>query len=127
VLASFTPANVGKTVSNFARHHANAQLRYDFSETFSLGAAGKYKSRRYGGQPDTAAAYSSTTGLYSQPVPSYVVLDVFATVHFNRDLEARLNIGNIADRDYYTAVYRSGSFLYKGDERNVRLTFNYTL
>jgi catecholate siderophore receptor len=88
--------------------------------------AGKYKSSRYGGQPDTAAGYTAT-GVYSQPVPMYVVYDLFANYGFTRDFEARLNIGNVTDKDYYLAVYRSGSFLYKGDARNVRLTFNYTL
>ena len=32
---------------------------------------------------------------------------------------------NAANKDYYTAVYRSGSFLYKGDARSARLTMNY--
>ena len=27
--------------------------------------------------------------------------------------------------DYYTAAYQSGSFLYKGDARNARVTLNY--
>jgi catecholate siderophore receptor len=35
-----------------------------------------------------------------------------------------LNAGN---KDYYTAVYRSGSFLYKGDARAVRLALNYDM
>ena len=126
VLASATPAHVGKMLSNFARHQASATLKYGFSEDFSLGVAGKYKSRRYGGQPDTAAGYTAA-GVYSQPVPMYVVYDLFANYSFTRDFEARLNIGNVTDKDYYLAVYRSGSFLYKGDARNVRLTFNYTL
>ena len=126
VLASATPANVGKVLSNFARHQATATVKYDISEDFSLGVAGKYKSRRFGGQPDTAAGYTAA-GVYSQPVPMYVVYDLFANYSFTRDFEARLNIGNVTDKDYYLAVYRSGSFLYKGDARNVRLTFNYTL
>lgn len=123
VLKSATAANVGKMVSNFARQSASAQLKYDFTEDFALGVAGKYKNRRFGGQPDTAAAYG-TDGQYSQPIPSYVVFDAFATYRFNKNLDMRVNVGNVMDKDYYTAVYRSGSFLYKGDPRNVRLTFN---
>ncbi|MFO1502975.1 MAG: TonB-dependent receptor [Steroidobacteraceae bacterium] len=126
VLASATPANVGRSLANFARNQASAQLKYDFTEAFSLGVAGKYKSRRFGGQPDTAANVGAN-GAYSQPVPMYVVYDVFASYDFTRDFEARLNIGNVTDKDYYLAVYRSGSFLYKGDARNVRLTFSYSL
>lgn len=127
VLRSSNPANVGKVLSNFARSQAVAQLRYDFTEDFSVGLAGKYKSRRFGGQPDTAAGFNAATGLYSQPVPSYVVYDAFASYRFNPDLDMRLNIGNLTNKDYYLAVYRSGAFLYKGDARTVRLTFNYEL
>ena len=32
---------------------------------------------------------------------------------------------NVTDEEYYLAAYRSGSFLYYGDARNVRLTVNY--
>jgi catecholate siderophore receptor len=126
VLESATPLNIGKVVSNFADQSASAQLKYDFTEDFALGVAGKYQSIRYGGQPDTAAAYLAS-GEYSQPVPAYTVYDVFATYRFNKDFDVRLNVGNVSDEDYYLAVYRSGSFLYKGDARNYRLTLNYAL
>jgi catecholate siderophore receptor len=126
VLESAIPANVGKVVSNFADQSASAQLKYDFTEDFALGVSGKYQSIRYGGQPDTAAAYLPD-GQYSQPVPAYTVYDLFATYRFNKDFDIRLNVGNVTDEDYYLAVYRSGSFLYKGDARNFRLTFNYSL
>jgi catecholate siderophore receptor len=127
VLESATPLNIGKVVSNFADHSWAAQLKYDFTEDFAVGVAGKYQSTRYGGQPDTAAAYQPIDGQYTQPVPAYTVYDVFATYRFNKDFDIRLNVGNVSDEDYYVAVYRSGSFLYKGDARNYRLTFNYSL
>jgi catecholate siderophore receptor len=125
VLESATPANVGRMLSNFAKRSAFAQLKYEFEDAFTLGVAGKYKSRRYGGQPDTAAGVDAATGAYSQPVPSYVVFDLFGSYRFTQDVEARVNVNNVADRDYYVAVYRSGAFLYRGDARNVTLTFNY--
>jgi catecholate siderophore receptor len=124
VLASTTPANVGKTLSNFADVSATLQAKYQLSETFYFGGAVKYESERYGGQPDTAAAFGAD-GSYSQPVPEYTVVDLFATYRLNKDLEARLNVGNVFNEDYYLAVYRSGAFLYKGDGRNVRLTLTY--
>ena len=31
-------------------------------------------------------------------------------------------VQNIGDEDYYTAAYRSGAFLYKGDERRGTVT-----
>lgn len=124
VLESFTAANVGKTLSNFANRSAALQLKYDVTEAFGLGLAGKYESRRYGGQPDTAAVYN-LQGHYSQPVPMYTVFDAFATYRYNKHLDVRLNVLNLTNKDYYLAVYRAGFFLYKGDARAARLTFNY--
>ncbi|HEY6644305.1 TonB-dependent receptor [Povalibacter sp.] len=126
VLESATPANVGKTLSNFADNSASAQLRYEITEDFALGVAVKYVSEQFGGQPDTAAAFNAE-GQYSQPIPDYTVGDVFASFRVTEALDVRLNINNVTDEDYYLAVYRSGSFLYKGDARTVRLTFNYAL
>lgn len=124
VLESATAANVGKVLSNFADNSASAQLKYQITEQLYAGGAIKYEDRRYAGQPDTAAGYGSD-GQYSQPVPAYTVADVFVSYRFNSNLEARLNIGNVTDKDYYLAAYRSGSFLYKGDARNYRLTLIY--
>ncbi len=129
VLESMLAANIGKTISNFADTSLNLQLKYQFTEKFSFGGAWKYESKRYAGQPDTAAAYTvvPATGnyYYSQPIPEYAVLDLFATYDFSKNLDVRLNIGNVTDKDYYLAAYRSGSFVYKGDARTARVTLNY--
>lgn len=124
VLESFTAANVGKTLSNFADTTASAQLRYQMTPAFAFGSAVKYESSKYAGQPDTAAAYDAA-GEYSQPIPSYTVWDLFASYRVSKAMNLRLNVGNIFDRDYYLAGYRSGSFLYMGTARNARLTLNY--
>lgn len=116
----------GKTLSNFAEKSAFAQLKYEVVEELWVGAAAKYEGQRFAGQPDTARASVSATDLRAgQPIPSYTVYDLFATYRFNRDLDLRLNIGNVTDKDYYLAGYRSGSFLYMGDARTYRLTLNY--
>jgi catecholate siderophore receptor len=130
VLDSATAANVGKTISNFADTSLNLQLKYQMTEKFGFGGAWKYESKKYAGQPDTAAAYAVILPVngnyyYSQPIPEYAVLDLFATYDFSKSLDLRLNIGNVTDKDYYLAAYRSGSFVYKGDARTVRLTLNY--
>jgi catecholate siderophore receptor len=124
VLESAIAANVGKTLANFADSTASFQLKYQLTDALAIGGAAKYESKKYGGQPDTAAVYQAD-GQYSQPVPAYTVYDLFATYRFNKNFDARLNILNVTDEDYYLAVYRSGSFLYKGDARAARLTFNY--
>ncbi len=129
VLESATAANVGKTISNFADKSLNLQLKYQFTEKFGFGGAWKYEGKKYAGQPDTAAVYTSipTTGAYyyAQPIPAYAVLDLFATYDFSKNLDVRLNLGNVTDKDYYLAAYRSGSFVYKGDARTTRVTVNY--
>jgi catecholate siderophore receptor len=118
-------ANIGKRLSNFANRSLSVQLKYQLTDAFAFGGAARHESQRYGGQPDTAAAYALTTGRYSQPVPAFMVYDVFASYRFNRRMDVRLNVLNVEDKDYYTAVYRSGSFLYKGDGRAARVTLNY--
>lgn len=128
VMESATAANLGKTISNFADLSVNVQLKYQFTEKFSLGGAWKYEGKKFAGQPDTAAAYTAfNTGsyYYSQPIPEYSVFDLFATYDFSKNLDVRLNIGNVTDKDYYLAAYRSGSFVYKGDARTTRVTVNY--
>lgn len=124
VLASATASNVGHSLSNFADKSASAQLRYQATEAFAFGGTAKYESQRCAGQPDTGAVYTAD-GLCAQPVPGYTTLDLFASYRFNRALEGRVNVLNVTDKDYYLAAYRSGSFLYKGDARAVRVTVDY--
>lgn len=124
VLASATATNVGLPLSNFADRSASAQLRFQATDKVAVGGAVRYESDKCAGQPDTGAGYTAT-GLCSQPVPAYTAGDVFVSYRFNKNLDTRINVLNVADKDYYTAAYRSGSFLYKGDGRAVRVTLNY--
>ena len=127
VRESATPENVGKVLANFAKFQASFQTRYQITERFAMGFAIKHKSKRYGGQPDTAAPFSTNDDgsyTYSRPVPAYTVGDAFAEYKFNQNLDFRLNVNNITDEDYYLAVYRGGFFLYKGDARQIVGTLN---
>lgn len=125
VLGSATASNIGKPLSNFAKKSFSAQLKFQQTDAFSYGATARHESDRCGGQPDTAAGY--TNGVCAQPVPAFTVYDIFAAYRFSRRFDLRLNVLNVGNKDYYTAVYRSGAFLYKGDARAVRLTVNYEL
>jgi len=126
VRASATPANIGKTLANFADFQASVQTRYQFTDAFAMGAAVKHKSSMYGGQPDTAALFTTTANgfYYNQPVPAYTVADLFFEYRFSGRVDLRVNVNNVTNTDYYTAVYRSGTFLYKGDARQVVATVN---
>jgi catecholate siderophore receptor len=119
--------NIGKTIANFADVQADITSRVQVTDRAALGASLKYKSKRYGGQPDTAAAYSYTgNGVfsYTQPVPAYAVVDLFGEYKFSHNVDLRVNINNITNKEYYLAAYRAGFFLYKGDGRQIMGTLN---
>ena len=128
VLDSFVPLNIGRPLANFANQSFSAQAKYQLTQAFSFGTAARYESDRCGGQPDTAAGYSlGADPQCAQPVPSFSVFDVFAAYRFSKKLDVRVNVLNVGNKDYFTAVYRSGAFLYKGDARAVRVTLNYEI
>ena len=102
IIESYNDEDVGKSLANFADESAYLQLRYQATTQFSIGGTTTYSSETYVGQPDSAA------GNYQ--IPSYTVLDLFANYKFNEQLNVRLNIGNVTDKDYYLAGYRSGGF-----------------
>ncbi|MGE0337938.1 MAG: TonB-dependent receptor [Gammaproteobacteria bacterium] len=121
---SNNPTRIGKTLSNFADLTASLQLRFQATDRIALGGAMRYESEKYAGQPDTAPSFDALNR-YTQPIPAYTIGDLFADFRINKDANVRLNVGNISDEDYFIAGYQSGSFLYKGDARNVRVTLNY--
>lgn len=120
ILEAFNEDYEGERLSNFADDSAFGQLRYQLTDKLALGGVATYSSEVYTGQPDTAASET-------YKVPSYTVFDMFATYDFTKNLNARLNIGNVTDKEYYLATYRSGAFTYMGDARHVNLSVNYEL
>lgn len=119
------PATIGAPLANFADKSAAVQVKYQLTDSFAIGGAAKYESKRCGGSPDQGAPRDAATGLCTLPVPSYTKYDLFASYRINKAAEVRFNILNATDKEYYTAVYRSGNFLYKGDGRAYRLTLSY--
>lgn len=123
VLESANAANIGRTLANFANFSAQFMTRYQVTDKLALGGAFKYKSERYGGQPDTGApTITGSVGpnfVYSQPVPAYFVTDISAEYHLTKNIELRLNVNNLFNTNYYLAAYRAGFFLYQGDKRQI--------
>ncbi|UZE94564.1 TonB-dependent receptor [Alkalimarinus alittae] len=117
-LKSFNPENVGKPKANFADNSANVQLKYQLEPALALGGVVTYSSEIYGGQPDSAARETIS-------LPSYTVVDLFATYKLNNNFNVRANLNNVADEQYYTAVYRGGSIVYIGDGRSADVTVSY--
>ena len=126
VLEAFDEADIGLSLANFAEDSLYIQLRYQPTDTFAFGGAYTYQSEMYGGQPDTAAGYDADTGLYTVEVPSYGVFDLFANYYYSENINLRLNIGNVTDKEYWTAAYRSGAFMYLGEARNVRASLTWS-
>ena len=118
ILESADEEDEGGRLANFANRSAFAQLRYQLTDKLAFGSSANHSSEVYVGQPDAAASEDIR-------VPAYTVIDAFATYDFNDQLNARLNVGNITDRDYYLTAYRSGSFAYIGDARNAQLSLAY--
>ena len=125
VLASVNEAQIGLALSNFADKSLYLQLRYQLTDDFAFGGDYTYKGEMYGGQPDTAASYNAENGYYSIVVPSYSTVSLFANYSINKATTLRLNIGNVTDKEYWTAAYRSGAFMYLGDARSLRATLTY--
>ncbi len=122
VTGSNDAEKIGRRLSNFADTQFTGQLRYQLTEAIAFGGTATYKGEMFTGQPDDAASFDDTLGVYAYRVPDYWTFDAFASLDFNEHLGARLNVTNISDEDYYLAGYRSGHFLYKGDERRATVT-----
>ncbi|MBL4900487.1 MAG: TonB-dependent receptor [Colwellia sp.] len=108
---------LGGRLANFADESAYLQLRYQLTPEFAFGGSAKYSSEVYTGQPDTAANDNF--------VPSYTVLDLFATYNVSKQLNVRLNVGNVANKEYYLTAYRGGTFAYLGALRSAKVTVSY--
>jgi len=118
------PASVGRRLSNFANNSIDAQLRYQFSSSFALGGNATHQSEMFAGQPDAAAAWNATTNSYNVRIPPWTTFGAFASYELTDNLALRLNLLNLANKQYYVAAYRSGGFAYLGDGRTVRLTLS---
>ncbi|WP_227816327.1 TonB-dependent receptor [Nitrogeniibacter aestuarii] len=117
-LKSQDQSRVDAGLSNFPETTASVLLSYAATPKFTFGGNVTYQGRKYSGTPESPEQLTVK-------VPDYTVLDLFASYRFNRNLSARLNVGNVTDETYYLSAYRSGAFMYLGDARNAQLTFNY--
>ena len=122
ITGSNDPTKIGRRLSNFSNTQATAQLRYQATEAFAFGGTATYKGQMFTGQPDDAAGYDTALEVYTYRIPDYWTFDAFASYKINEHLAARVNLTNVGNEDYYLAGYRSGHFLYKGDERRATLT-----
>ncbi|MFW1677149.1 TonB-dependent receptor [Pontibacter sp. JAM-7] len=117
-LESYNPDIIGLPKANFAEKSASLQLKYQLTSDFAFGGNLTYASEMFGGQPDTGASLNIRA-------PGYSVVDLFALWQIQPDLSLRANVQNVADKEYYTAIYRGGSIVYLGDARSANVTLSY--
>ena len=57
-------------------------------------------------------------------VPAYGILDMNAAFRFSKQLEARINISNITDKQYFTKrpTFYPGPGVWPSDGRNISIT-----
>lgn len=111
------PDSVGLPLALFANNSFYTQLRYQLTDDFAFGGDYTYKDSMTGGQPDT--------GSNGPEVPSYSVVNLFASINLSEDMTARINFGNVLDDEYYTSTYRAPKFMYIGDRQSLRATLTY--
>jgi len=112
------PDSEGLALANFAEKSLFLQVAHKTTPKLTLGGGVKYTGKMIAGQPDTGTDSSYV-------IPSSTVVNAFARYNINKNMGLRLNVNNLFDEGYYTAGYRSGALLYKGDARNATLTFDY--
>lgn len=115
ITESDTPAEVGQPFPNTAEKSANVQTRYQFNDQWAMGGTATYKGAIFGGSPNGAVTNNS--------IESSTVYDLMAEYKYTKDIKFRLNILNVLDEEYYTALYRSGApFTYVGEGRSATVT-----
>lgn len=115
IVKSDTPSEVGKSFPNTAETSANVQTRYKLDDHWAIGGTVTYKGKISGGTPNGPVTNNS--------LDASTVWDAMAEYTVSKDLKVRLNILNLFDTEYYTALYRSGSpFTYVGEGRSATLT-----
>ncbi len=115
---SIDPTLEGLPKANFAEKSASAQLRYQATPKFAFGGTLTYSSEMFGGQPDAGANED-------RRISGYTVYDLFASYKVSENLSVRANVLNLTDKDYYTALYRGGSIVYRGDSRSANMNLTY--
>jgi len=113
IIASNTPANVGRPFANIPKQSANLLATWRFSERFEAGGQVHWQTKVFGGSAAAGAA----------SFPGYARFDLVARYQLTDRFEARVNVNNVTNKTYYDAIYRSASpFAYVAPGRSAMLT-----
>lgn len=90
---------------------------------FKVGLGARYVDELV--RANTTSSIPSATPANMPKVPSYVVFDAMAGYAFNKNASVNLNVYNLADKEYISALNNGGSRFALGQPRSAALTFNY--
>jgi catecholate siderophore receptor len=118
ITKSDTASEVGQDFPNTAETSANVQLRYQTTNKWALGTTVTYTGEISGGAPNA--------GTSGNTLDANIRLDLMTEYAVTKAAKVRLNILNVTDEVYYTALYRSASpFVYVGEGRSATVTLSY--
>lgn len=119
---TFNTTTGEKTVTDSVRWSpdwtASLWTTYDIAG-FKLGLGARYVDEQ------KRVITDSTAPANMPKVPSYIVFDAMAGYSFNKNASVNLNVYNLADKDYISALNNGGSRFVLGQPRSAALTFNY--
>ena len=119
---TFNSTTGEKTVTDSVRWSpdwtASLWTTYDIAG-FKLGLGARYVDEQ------KRVITDSTAPANMPKVPSYIVFDAMAGYSFNKNASVNLNVYNLADKDYISALNNGGSRFVLGQPRSAALTFNY--
>jgi catecholate siderophore receptor len=113
VLASSNPEEKGHELLNTPRHSANLWTVYDLPHGFQVGV----------GMQFTDSRFSSNASNTARVAPSFCLFDAMVGYEVNKNFSLRLNIYNLADKEYIDRV-GNGHFI-PGAGRSAMITASY--
>lgn len=96
------PFAVGQRLGGSPRHSANLFTLYDLTPTLSVGAGVQKVSGHH------SAVQATEAGTRKVAIPGYTVFDLYSTYKFSAKSQIRVNLYNLADKDYLLQVAEGG-------------------
>lgn len=94
VARSNTPFEVGQRLDNMPRHSMSAWTTYQLTPALTVGGGAQYMGQR------SSNIRSSATADFASTAPAYWVGDAVLSYQLNKSTTLRLNVYNLADKDY---------------------------
>ena len=117
--------NEGNRLAFVPEHQAALWLDYSVQSDDAWGGLSFGGGARYVSEQDRVIAKDADRDTSNMPsIPSYWVADMMAAYRVNKNLNLRLNVYNLFDKEYLMAVNNGGGRLALGAPRSAALTAN---